>query len=221
MQNQSNLFILKMRKGFLNNRLLAAVTLTNVETALALSEAFLEGGLDVMEITFRTPATASAIRAIAKEFPSMKVGAGTILSADQIAIAKDAGAQFGLSPGFHGPVAQKAQESNFPFIPGVCTPSEIEKALAHNFELVKVFPVANMGGPSYIKSLQAPYGNSGIHFLPMGGVDNSNLKEYLKFSKVVAVGGSWLAPRELIENREFKKITSIVRQSLDRVHRLG
>lgn len=195
-------------------KLLPAVTLNDADSALSVAEALLEGGLNVMEVTFRTSATAPAISAIAKELPEMKIGAGTILSSGQVASAKDAGAQFGLAPGFNEEVVREAEQQEFPFIPGVMTPSEIEKALAMNCEILKLFPVSQVGGTEYIRSIESPYRHTGIKFLPMGGVDLSSLKSYLDCDSVIAAGGSWMTPGKLIANGEFTRITQIVQRSL-------
>lgn len=210
-----------MLKDFFQKKILPAVNLPDDESALAIAEAFLEGGLDVMEVTFRTSTAASSIYAIKREFPSMKIGAGTILSPEQIIAAKDEGAQFGLAPGYQKSVVQEAKNQDFPFIPGISTPSEIERALNHDFRLLKIFPVADIGGPDYIKSLEGPYQHTGVNFLPMGGVNQSNLQSYLSCSSVTAIGGSWLAPRELVRNKDFNKITSIVRRSLDKAQKVA
>ncbi len=127
-------------------KLLPAITLEEVYSTLSVAEVLLKSGLDVMEITFRTAATARAIHAVAKEFPEMNIGAGTILDPDQITIAMDAGAQFGLAPGFNDRVVDEARKKDFSFIPGVLTSSEIEKALERKIILLKLFPVGNLGG---------------------------------------------------------------------------
>lgn len=196
------------------NRLLPSVTLTDVDSALALTEALLEGGLTIMEITFRTSATAPAISAIAKKYPEMTIGAGTILSSEQVTVAIDAGAEFGLAPGFNNSVISAARSHNLFFIPGVATPTEIDKALEEGFDLLKLFPAGHLGGAGYLKSLQGPYQSTGVRFIPMGGVGLSNIATYFQCPVAAALGGSWLVPQEFIGNREFDKITSIVSESL-------
>lgn len=198
-----------------DKKILPAVTLTDADSALSVAEALLAGGLNVMEITFRTSATAAAVSAIAKEFPEMYIGAGTILSPDQLSAARDAGARFGLSPGLNKRVIKKAQKLDFPFIPGVLTPSEIEFALEYEYKLLKLFPVSDLGGVDYIQSLKGPYKHTGVAFLTMGGVNSLNLKSYLKQEMVIAAGGSWLSPPDLIEQKKFNDITKIVVESLE------
>lgn len=198
-------------------KLLPAVTLHDPELAVPLAELLLEEGLDTMEVAFRTEATAEAIRAISSRFPEMNLGAGTILSPRQVEEAIGAGARYGLAPGFNPTVLDKAEELDFPFIPGVMTPSEIEAALERNLLLQKLFPVNNLGGTDFIRSLQGPYRHTRVLFIPMGGINLSNLEEYLGYPMVAALGGSWLVPSKLLENRDFEGIRKIVRQSLDLV----
>lgn len=203
-----------MFQEIIKNKLLPAVTLTDAHSALSVAEALLEGGINVMEVTFRTSATAEAVRAIARELPEMQIGAGTILSGDQLSAAREAGAQFGLSPGFNKRVVEKAQEFEFPFIPGVSTPSEIELALSYGHKLLKLFPVSDLGGIPYIRSLEGPYRHTGVRFLVMGGVDSSNLRSYLESEMVAAAGGSWLTPSDLIRENKFDQMSKIVRESV-------
>lgn len=203
-----------MNHSIFKSKLLPAVTVHDTDSALHIAETFLEAGLPVMEVTFRTPAAASSVSAIAKEYPEMNVGAGTLLTTDNITAAYDSGAAFGLAPGFNKKVASKALEIDFPFIPGVLTPSEIETAYAAGFDLLKIFPVNAIGGAGYIKNLEGPYLHAGIKFIPMGGVNLQNMDAYLKFKSVLAVGGSWLNPGSLIEQKKYREIAEIVRQSM-------
>ncbi|MDX1636491.1 MAG: bifunctional 4-hydroxy-2-oxoglutarate aldolase/2-dehydro-3-deoxy-phosphogluconate aldolase [Balneolaceae bacterium] len=202
-------------KLFFEKRLLPAVTLFDADTAKRLAETYLRAGLDVMEITFRSDATLSAIKAVARTFPEMKIGAGTILHPRQVQFAKDAGAQFGLSPGFNERVARSAKEKSLPFVPGVMTPSEVEKGLDMGFRILKLFPADIAGGVRYIHSLQGPYAKTEMHLIPMGGVSTENLAEYLACDRVLAAGGSWLAPKAKIEQGDFTVVENIVRRSLE------
>lgn len=203
-----------MHKEFFNKRLLPAITLSTTDSARALTEALLEAGLNVMEITFRTSSAASAIGIIRKEFPEMFIGAGTILSQEQISLAIDSGAQFGLAPGFNENVVRTAIEKKLPFIPGVMSPSEIENALNYDIKLLKLFPANNLGGSQFVKSLQGPYHHTGVSFIPMGGVKLTNISEYLQYPIVEALGGTWMAPPDWIRAKQFKKISKVVRESL-------
>lgn len=203
-----------MLKELFTKKLMPAVTIKDADAALPLAEAILEGGLDTMEITFRSPATASAISVIAREYPEMHIGAGTILTPEQITLARNAGAQFGLAPGFNQRVAREAEEKEFPFIPGIATPSEVEKALDNKLQILKLFPANTLGGVDYIRSLEGPFGHTGVRFLPMGGVNERNMDSYLGCSSVIAVGGSWMTPGSLIEQKKFSEITKLVRNAL-------
>jgi len=199
---------------FFSQKLLPAVTLSDSEKALPLAEAILEGGLHVMEITFRTPEAAESIRKIARNLPEMNIGAGTIRSKQQIQQAVDCGARFGLAPGFEEAVVEEAKSCSFPFIPGVMSPSEIEQAVNMGCRILKIFPVAPLGGPDFIGSLQGPYADAGIHFLPMGGIDAETAPAYCRNPLVLAAGGSWMTPTDLIERGDFKKISAIVKKSV-------
>lgn len=200
---------------FFSGRLLPAVTVTNPRKAVEIAEALLEGGLSVMEITFRTAATMDAIQAVREEVPKMLVGAGTILTSSRIDEAIASGAQFGLSPGLNRPVVERALERAFPFVPGVSTPSEIEMALGLGLKVLKLFPAEQLGGPAYLRSLQGPYAHTGITFIPMGGVNLSNLASYSRLKIVRALGGSWLVPKQSGTQERSIQIIEQVRHSLE------
>lgn len=206
---------LNVMKNLFGKGLLPAVTLDDVDIAKRLAETYLQAGLDILEITFRTDATLAAIEAIAKTFPELKVGAGTILRPRQIKLAQNAGAKFGLSPGFNERVVRAARDNSFPFVPGVMTPSEIEKGLAAGCKILKLYPADIAGGVKYIKSLEGPYLQTGVSFIPMGGVNLHNLSEYLNCDSVIAAGGSWLASKEEISGEDFGRIGETVRDSLE------
>ncbi len=199
---------------YFKQQILPAVTLNSTEEAIGIAEAFLAGGLNCMEITFRTKAASSAIEAIRKQFPEMTIGAGTLLNVSQIELAINAGAQFGLAPGFNPTNCKYSIEHNFPFIPGVLTPAEIEQAVELGLKVLKLFPVNAVGGGSYLKALNAPFDNLDIKFIPMGGIKNDNLTDYIQLNNVVAVGGSWLTPAKLIKEGDFQQITKNVKEAL-------
>ena len=207
-----------MKNGLLHTaleqKILPAVTFSSTAEALPVAEAFLKGGLHVMEVPFRTGVAAAAITIIRKNFPDMYIGAGTLLSLIQVKQAVDAGAQFGLAPGFNPSICKFAIKNNFPFVPGVMTPSEIELAGEMGFKILKLFPAAPLDGIRFIKALQEPYAQLQSQFIPMGGVSLSNMKEYLQLENVIAVGGSWLATRELIAAKQFDKIADQVKEAL-------
>lgn len=204
-------------ENIFTKKLMPAVTLYDVDDARWLAETYLKNGLDVMEITFRTEVTATAIEVISREFPEFNIGAGTILTPEQVSEAVNAGAQFGLAPGLNPTVVNAAHDQNLLFIPGVATPSEIEQALELGCKVLKFFPAEPMGGVATIKAFAGPYRHTEVKFIPMGGIDESNMKEYLDLDSVIAVGGSWLAPSKLIQKRASEKISEIVKKALDHI----
>lgn len=203
-----------MLNHLFTHRLMPAVTFNREEDVLPVAEAILQGGLNVMEVTFRTEIASKAIRMIRKQFPEMQVGAGTLLSSEQVDVALDAGAVFGVAPGLTANVVKYAAEKSFPFIPGIITPSELENALTLGCRVLKLFPCDLVGGTSLIKALQAPYAHTGVRFIPMGGINLSNLHEYTDLDIVLAVGGSWIAPSEMIAQERFDQILENVKRSV-------
>jgi len=176
------------------------------EAAASLAEALLGAGIPCVEITFRTAAAADAIAAIRKSHPEMLVGAGTVLTADQAAIARDAGAQFVVTPGFGPAVVARCQAGGLPIIPGACTPTEIQMALDAGITVVKFFPAEAAGGVRYLRALGGPF--KGIRFVPTGGIDASNLADYLAVPGVLACGGSWFVRKEWLVGRDFASVTA-------------
>jgi len=195
-------------------RVVPVAVIDDAELACGLAEALLEGGLDIVEVTFRTPAAEESIRRIRNSFPSMLVGAGTILDGDQLKRAVDAGAQFGVAPGLNESVVGQARELALPFIPGVMTPSEVERALRLGCKLQKLFPADVAGGVKALKALAGPYAHTGIRFIPLGGVNAGNAAEYLSLPIVAAVGGSWLAERKLVAQKNWATITALAAEAL-------
>ena len=188
--------------------------LQHVEDALPLAEALLAGGLDVMEITFRTAAAEPAVRTIAQNLPQMILGAGTLLTADQVQRAKDAGAQFGVAPGLNLEVVKTAQRIGLPFVPGVMTPSDIEMAINAGCKLLKFFPANLAGGAAMLKALTGPYGHTGVKFIVLGGVTPETMPEFLALPIVAAVGGSWVVDPGLIAKRDWCGITARTKEAL-------
>ena len=188
------------------------VSLERVESAIPLAEALLNGGLPCAEITFRTTAAEPAIRAISKAFPEILVGAGTVLTEEQIERAIAAGAKFIVSPGFSPAVVNFCQERHIPIFPGVCTPTDIQIALEANVTMLKFFPADAFGGLKTLKALSAPFPN--VEFIPTGGVTAANLEEYLSFKKVLACGGSWMVKNELINDGNFAEITRLTAEAI-------
>jgi len=185
-------------------QLVPMVVLDDAAAALPLADALAEGGLPCVEITFRTAAAESALASIAAERPHVLIGAGTVLTVKQAAAARTAGARFMVAPGFSPAVVGYCLEHDVPVFPGVCTPTDIEQALAHGLDTLKFFPAEPIGGLPYLKAIAAPYG--GVRFIPTGGINVGNLRAYLDFNRVIACGGSWLAPAEWINRGEFDRI---------------
>ena len=187
------------------------VVLDDAKNAVATAEALLAGGVDVMEITFRTAAAADSIKAVAESCPDMLVGAGTVITLEQCKKAVECGAKFIVSPGFDPEVAAWCVERNVPITPGCVTPTEIVAAMKLGLNAVKFFPAGVYGGLKAMKALSAPFG--GIKFIPTGGVDAKNLKEYLEAPFVHAVGGSWLCPKKEIAAGNFDAVTALCHEA--------
>lgn len=191
------------------------VVLDREEDAEPLAKALLDGGLDIMEITFRTPAAEGSIRRIAKAFPEILLGAGTLLGRDQILRAKDAGAVFGLAPGLNPSSVAAAKDCGLQFSPGVMTPSEVEQAMALGCNLLKFFPAETAGGVGMLKALAGPYGHTGVKFIPTGGVGSKNLADYLSLPIVAAIGGSWMVDKALVAAGRWSEITRLTEEALE------
>ena len=191
------------------------VVLNDVKDAAPLAKALVEGGLPCAEVTFRTEAAEESIRIMATEFPEMFVGAGTVLTIDQVDRAVAAGAKFIVSPGFDPEIVDYCIEKNIPVYPGCITPSEVAQAVKRGLKVIKFFPAEQFGGISTIKALAAPY--TGIKFMPTGGVSAKNLESYLSFDKIVACGGSWMVKGELVKEGKFDEITELVKEAVQLV----
>ena len=187
------------------------VVLDDAKDAVPAARALLAGGVDVMEITFRTAAAAGAIRAVSEGCPEMLVGAGTVVTLDQCRQALECGAKFIVSPGFDPEVVGWCAERSVPITPGCVTPTEIMAAIRLGVNVVKFFPAGVYGGLRAMKALSAPFG--GVKFIPTGGVDAKNLKEYLEAPFVHAVGGSWLCPKKEIAAGNFDAVTALCREA--------
>jgi 2-dehydro-3-deoxyphosphogluconate aldolase/(4S)-4-hydroxy-2-oxoglutarate aldolase len=181
-------------------------------TALKISEALLEGGLDVLEVVLRTDAALDCLEAIAKEFPQAHVGAGTVTNAAQSEEVIRRGAGFIVSPGLDPASVKVAQDKNIPILPGIATPSEAQLARNLGLRIVKLFPASVVGGPKMLKALSAVYRD--MRFMPTGGVSAANLHEYLAVPAVLACGGSWLTPKAAIEAGDFAAITKLAKDAI-------
>ena len=201
----------KIFKELSNAGIVPVVVIENVDDAVPTAKALLAGGINVMEITFRTAAAGESIAAVAKECPNMVVGAGTILNMEQCKAAIEAGAKFIVSPGYCEEVVSWCVKNGVAIIPGCVTPTEIMTAIAQGLKVVKFFPANVYGGLNAMKSLSAPFG--GVKFIPTGGVNNKNLDEYMAAPFVHAVGGSWLCAKEDIFSHNFDKISALCKEA--------
>ena len=187
------------------------VVLEDAKDAVPTAKAMLAGGIDVMEITFRTAAAADSIKAVAQECPDMVVGAGTVINLEQCKLAVECGAKFIVSPGYDEETVAWCCDNGVPVTPGCVTPTEIMMALKHGLKVLKFFPANVYGGLSAIKSLAGPFG--GVKFIPTGGVNAQNLAEFISTPYVHAVGGSWICPKADIAAGNFDKITALCKEA--------
>jgi len=201
-------------ESFLKQRLVCIAVVDRPDDAVPLAEALLAGGLSVMEITFRTAGAADSIARIRKGVPQMSIGAGTLLSAEQVKQAVDVGAQFGVSPGLSEVVSNAARENNLPLFPGVITPTEVMRALELGWKHLKFFPAETAGGVDTLKALAGPFGHTGVKFVPTGGIRPATLPDYLAIPQVAAVGGSWMAERKLVAEKQWSKITALTAEAM-------
>ncbi|MCI9023045.1 MAG: bifunctional 4-hydroxy-2-oxoglutarate aldolase/2-dehydro-3-deoxy-phosphogluconate aldolase [Dorea sp.] len=189
------------------------VVLEDAKDAVRLAKALMDGGLPCAEVTFRTEAAEDAIRLMSKEYPDMLVGAGTVLTIDQVDRAVAAGARFIVSPGFDPEIVDYCLEKNIPVFPGCITPSEVAQAAKRGIEVVKFFPAEQAGGVAMIRSLAAPY--TGMKFMPTGGISAKNLRDYLECDKILCCGGSWMVKSDLIHQGEFDRIRDLTREAVE------
>lgn len=188
---------------------IAVLMIDRVEDAVPLARALLAGGVNTIELTLRTFAALQCLRRIRDEVPEMTIGVGTILTPEQVNAAKDNGAVFGVAPGMNPRVVAEAGRIGLPFAPGVCTPTDIEHALEAGCKALKFFPCEPCGGLPYLKTIAAPFMHLGVQFIPLGGVNAANAAAYLKEPSVLALGGSWLAPKDLIAKGDWDTITKL------------
>ena len=177
------------------------------EEAVQLSRALLEGGIDIIELTLRTPAALEGLKRICAEIPQMLVIAGTVLTPEQAVAVKEAGAHCAVAPGTNPDVVRAAHKAGLPFAPGIVTPSELEAAIQLGCRLVKFFPAGSSGGIPYLRSMAVPYQHLGIQYFPLGGVNLGNIVEYLKEDNIPVAGGSWLTKKDLVEKKDWQSIT--------------
>jgi 2-dehydro-3-deoxyphosphogluconate aldolase/(4S)-4-hydroxy-2-oxoglutarate aldolase len=196
----------KLKQKMWNVGVIPVIAIESSEFALPMADALIAGGLAVAEITFRTDAAVDVIGTLKKQRPDILLGAGTILTIENLEKAKGCGAVFGVSPGLNPVIVKRAKEIDFPFFPGVVTPSEIEQGLSLGTNILKFFPSEASGGTAMIKAVSAPYMHLGVSFIPTGGVNIKNLGEYLSIPQVLAVGGTWIANKDMISKKRWDEI---------------
>ena len=195
--------------------IIAVLEIEDERDAVPAAKALLEGGVSAVELALRTPEAMPSIALIAKEVPQMYIGVGTIIESGQAAMVKNKyGIRFGVSPGINPEIVKEALEADLPFAPGIATPSELDRAIALGCRVVKFFPAESLGGLGYLKSVNGPYNHLGIKYIPLGGVTTENLASYAQFSPVLAVGGTWIANRELIKAHDWKEITRRAKEAM-------
>lgn len=190
---------------------LPVLVIEEVELALDLARALQEGGIRVLEVTLRTPRALDALAAIRRELPQLLVGAGTLIHPEQFQEARDAGAQFAVSPGFTERLGAAAEDSGLPYLPGVMTPSEVLLALEYGYRSLKLFPADGASSIKMLKSFKGPF--TGIRFCPTGGVTPDNLLSFLRLPNVACVGGTWVAPSNLVRARAWDQITQLAAEA--------
>jgi 2-dehydro-3-deoxyphosphogluconate aldolase/(4S)-4-hydroxy-2-oxoglutarate aldolase len=193
------------------NRLVPVIALEQSDLAVPLAEALIAGGLPIAEITFRTAAAEQVIRSMVAQ-GGLCVGAGTVLSIDQVDQAQEAGAQFIVSPGFNPAVVRRCLDLGLTVFPGTSTPSDLDRALDHGLTAVKFFPAEAMGGVAMLKAIAAPY--QMMRFIPTGGIGPENLKSYLSLAPVIACGGSWMVKPQLFADGNFTQVEQLTREAV-------
>ena len=188
------------------------VVLDDAKDAAPLAKALMDGGLSCAEVTFRTDAAEESIRIMSEQFPDMLVGAGTVLTTDQVDRAVAAGAKFIVSPGLNPRIVKYCVEKRILITPGCSNPSDIEQALENGLEVVKFFPAEAAGGLPMIKAMAAPY--VGVKFMPTGGINAKNVRDYLAYNRIIACGGSWMVKSELVKEGKFDEIEKLTREAV-------
>ncbi|MGN8480462.1 bifunctional 4-hydroxy-2-oxoglutarate aldolase/2-dehydro-3-deoxy-phosphogluconate aldolase [Helicobacter pylori] len=188
------------------------VVIENIKDAVPLAQSLIEGGIPIIEVTLRSSCALEAIELIAKNVPKMRVGAGTILNPTQLEQAQNRGAEFLISPGLTIKLLEHAKKKDMPLIPGVSSSSEVMQALEWGYNALKFFPAEYCGGVKLLNAFNGPF--KGVKFCPTGGISADNMHSYLNLENVLCVGGSWLTPKDLIQNKEWDKITEICKRAL-------
>lgn len=201
-----------LEEQFYDFAVVPVVVLEDAKDAVPLADALVKGGLPCAEVTFRTAAAEESIRLMCEKYPEMLVGAGTVLTKEQVDRAVAAGAKFIVSPGFDAEIVDYCLEKEIPVLPGCITPSEVAQAVKRGLKTVKFFPAEQAGGLPMIKAMAAPY--TMVKFMPTGGISAKNLKDYLEFDKIICCGGSWMVKGDMIKNKEFDKIAEMTKEAV-------
>ncbi len=188
------------------------VVIEDLKDAVPLAQSLIEGGIPIIEVTLRSNCALEAIELIAKNVPKMRVGAGTILNSNQLEQAQNRGAEFLISPGLTPSLLEYAKKKDMPLIPGVSSSSEVMQALELGYNALKFFPAEYCGGVKLLNAFNGPF--KGVQFCPTGGISVDNMHAYLKLENVLCVGGSWLTPKNLVQNKEWDKIVEICKRAL-------
>jgi 2-dehydro-3-deoxyphosphogluconate aldolase/(4S)-4-hydroxy-2-oxoglutarate aldolase len=196
-------------------KVIPVIQINKVEHAIPLAKVLVENGLPVAEVTFRTEAAADSIRAMRDAYPEMCIGAGTVLTPEQIDLAKEAGSEFIVAPGLNPNTVKRCQEIGMPIVPGVNNPSQVEQALELGLNFLKFFPAEASGGINMVKSLLAPYVD--VSLMPTGGIGKHNVNGYLAVDRVVCCGGTWMVSPQMIENEQWDEIAVLVREAVELV----
>ena len=201
-----------LEEQFYDFAVVPVVVLEDAKDAVPLADALVKGGLPCAEATIRTAAAEESIRLMCEKYPEMLVGAGTVLTKEQVDRAVAAGAKFIVSPGFDAEIVDYCLEKEIPVLPGCITPSEVAQAVKRGLKTVKFFPAEQAGGLPMIKAMAAPY--TMVKFMPTGGISAKNLKDYLGFDKIICCGGSWMVKGDMIKNKEFDKIAEMTKEAV-------
>ena len=193
--------------------IIPVIVIDDQAKAVPLAKALVSGGLPVLEVTFRTAAAAGAIAKIRAEVPDAVVGAGTLLTREQVKAAKESGAVFGVAPGFDPTIVAQAQEIGLPMVPGIATASELSQALTAGVPMVKFFPAEAAGGVKMIKNLLGAFRFTGVKFMPTGGINAENVKDYFAVPEIIACGGTWIVPKDAVAANDWGRITALAREA--------
>ena len=202
-----------LEEQFYDFGVVPVVVLDDAGDALPLAKALIQGGLPCAEVTFRTDAAEESIRLMSTAWPEMLLGAGTVLTVEQVDRAVAAGAKFIVSPGFDPEIVDYCLERNIPVLPGCVTPSEVAQAVKRGLKTIKFFPAQQAGGLPMLKAMAAPY--TMVKFMPTGGISAQNLKDYLGFDRVLCCGGSWMVKKDMIRNKEFDRIEQLTKEAVE------